>query len=118
MHRMQHSFYKECKRMRERYVLLKRTQKNARMLHSFEKNRCPTLAQWKLILLSPLNILLLINSLLLCQRPPLALAGPVSCFAKVNAKPVVPSFHVNPSRCITQVDLMVGTGLCTDKHSN
>ena len=58
-----------------------------------------------------------INQPILCQRPPLALAGPVSCFAKVNAKPVVPSFHVNPSRCITLVDLMVGTELCLQTNT-
>ena len=37
------SFYKERKRTRERFVLLKRTQENARTLRSFEKNGCPTL---------------------------------------------------------------------------
>ena len=30
MQRMQHSFYKECKRMQEHFVLLKRMQKNTR----------------------------------------------------------------------------------------
>ena len=42
--RVQRSFYKERKRMRERFFLLKRTLKNARTLHSFEKNVFPTLA--------------------------------------------------------------------------
>ena len=37
------SFYKERKRTQERFVLLKKTQKNARMSCSFEKNVCPTL---------------------------------------------------------------------------
>ena len=41
---MQLSFYKEHKRTREHFVLLKRTQKNVRTLRSFEKNGCPTLA--------------------------------------------------------------------------
>ena len=41
MQRTQRSFYKERKRRRERFVLLKRTQKNARTLSSFEKNGCP-----------------------------------------------------------------------------
>ena len=36
-------FYKERKRMRELFVLLKRKQKKARTLRSFEKNGCPTL---------------------------------------------------------------------------
>ena len=36
-------FYKERKRMRERFVLLKRMQKNARTLRSFEKNVWPAL---------------------------------------------------------------------------
>ena len=40
---MQLSFYKERKRTRERCIILKRTQKNARTLRSFEKNACPTL---------------------------------------------------------------------------
>ena len=44
MQRTQRSFYKERKRTQERFVLLKRTQKNARKLRSFEKNGCPTLA--------------------------------------------------------------------------
>ena len=35
---MQRSFYKERKKTRERFVLLKIMQKNARMLRSFEKN--------------------------------------------------------------------------------
>ena len=43
MQRMQSSFYKECKRTWERFVLLKRMEKNARTLRSFEKNGCPTL---------------------------------------------------------------------------
>ena len=43
MQRTQRSFYKEHKRRRERCVLFKRMQKNARMLRSFEKNVCPTL---------------------------------------------------------------------------
>ena len=37
------SFIKNVKERRECFVLLKRTQKNARMLRSFEKNGCPTL---------------------------------------------------------------------------
>ena len=41
---MQCSFYKKRKRTRERFVLLKRMQKNARTLRSFEKNGCPILA--------------------------------------------------------------------------
>ena len=45
MQRTQRSFYKENKRRRERFVLLKRTQKNARTLSSFEKNGCPTLQE-------------------------------------------------------------------------
>ena len=40
---MQCSFYKECKRRQKRCVLLKRMQKKARTLRSFEKNACPTL---------------------------------------------------------------------------
>ena len=43
MQRTQCSFYKERKRMQEHFVLLKRTQKNATTLRSFEKNGCPTL---------------------------------------------------------------------------
>ena len=57
---MQHSFAKNVKESKERNVLLqknaepcallKRTQKNARTLHSFEKNVCPTPLVSKLIL--------------------------------------------------------------------
>ena len=42
----------------------------------------------------------------------IALAGPVSCLAKVYTKLVVSPFHVNPSWCITLADLLVRTEQC------
>ena len=43
-----HYFIKNAKECKERRVLLQRMQKNARMLRSFEKNACPTLAKHEL----------------------------------------------------------------------
>ena len=42
----------------------------------------------------------------------LALAGPVSCLAKVHMKLIVSPFHVNPSRCTTLANLVVRTEQC------
>ena len=42
--------------------------------------------------------------------------GSSQLLCESNAKPVVPSFHVKPSRCITLVDLMVGTGLLLERE--
>ena len=41
--------HKERKRTQDCFVLLKRMQKNARTLRSFEKNRCPTLIKYHIL---------------------------------------------------------------------
>ena len=43
MQRMPRSLIKNVKERKECHIILLRTQKNARTLHSFEKNACPTL---------------------------------------------------------------------------